>query len=124
MEDLEVDRVLVVWLKCNSIPVEFLREVLRFEFVPLIRRRSIRLVLFKSLPVKLRSLINSLMGQDVLIGLNAELFAVRSIKLVLDESLILSVSIIVRLFLQFFNLLIKVSLTVRLGKFHGIGGGS
>lgn len=61
------------------------------------------------------------MGQDVLVGLNAELFAVWSIELVLDEPLILSISVGMRLFLELIDLLVKVSLSIRLSQFHGIG---
>ena len=121
LQDLEVDRVLVVRLEGNPVPVELLGEVFRLQFVPFVCRRSVRLILLEPLLVQLIPFIDSLVGQNALVGFNTKLLAIWSIKLVLDEPLVLSVSIGVHFSLKLLDLLIKVLFTLRLCQCYGIG---
>ena len=59
MQDIQVDSVGVVWLESNTVPVEFLGEVFRLEFVPFVSWWPILFEFLEPLRVKLLPLLRT-----------------------------------------------------------------
>ena len=92
---------------------------MRFEFIPLVRRRSSHLVLLETPLLQLLTFFSAFCSKDTLISLNAKLLAVLTC-LIFDEGLELFPGLHLSLNLKLLNILLEVLLATSLLQCHRV----